>query len=66
MPQSDTYTDCLLCGKKLNHRACLHSDGIHIRSEIEDELRIVHQECLGLVLMAIKKRDWLYIGLLKD
>ncbi len=66
MPQSDQYTICILCGQKLNDRCCLHSDGIHIRSEIEDELVVVHKSCASLVLKAHEKRDWVFFALMKD
>ena len=66
MGQSKRITVCAICGKKLGEWAWLHSDGVQVRSELEENMTIVHKECVALVKKAMDTRDTLYLALIND
>ena len=79
MPQSERHETCALCGKPIGHPAWMHWDGpekwngekpdpkdLFIRSYVDSELTIVHEDCASMVAVAIKERSHLPLLLMKD
>ena len=57
MPQSEVYSRCLICGDQLGAWSWIHwerGEGLHVRSSVEEEVCIIHQECAILIVTAIK------------
>lgn len=54
MPQSSMIKSCLICGEKFDNLAWTHIDNdqpnsVHVRSEIEEELTVVHYGCASMM-----------------